>query len=178
MSRKKIKVSTHARIRARERLDVHHHTNVNKELNNAITYGHPLADYEGDFAKFLQYKKQRNRTNVGIKVYKDNIVIYRNKTIITAYAVPERFIPTDNYLRINYVNNPYLKKLIDLVGKDNIEYQVFPPPKVGKSYVTGLYVNDMFEGFGIGTTEDKSINHICRAYIRRNFNEGEGEDDS
>lgn len=177
MSRKKIKVTTHARIRARERLDIHHHTNVNKEFNNAITYGHPLADYEGDFARFLQYKKRHNKAGVGIKVFKDTVVIYRNKTIITTYSVPDKFKPTDQYLKISYAYMPYLEELIKLVGKENIEYQVFPPAKGAKSFVTGLYVYDVFEGFGVGTSEDKSVNHICRAYLRKVSKEGE-EDDS
>lgn len=177
MSRKKIRVTTHARLRARERLDVHHHTNVNKELNNAITYGHPLADYKGDFARFLQYKKKHNKAGVGIKVYKDNIVIYRNKTIITTYTVPDKYKPTDNYLKVSYASIPYLEELIEVVGKDNIDYQVFPPSKKGNSYVAGLCVKDVFEGFGIGISEDKAINHICKSYLKKISKEGD-EDDS
>ena len=177
MTRKKIKVSSHARERARERLDVHHHTDVNKELNNAVMYGHPLNDYTGEFARFLENKKKHNRGNVGFKVYKETILVYRNKTIITTYKVPDKFLPTDNYLRSSYAYTPYVKKLYDIYGEDKIEYKVFPPGKNGGSYTTGLFIDDVFIGFGMGTTQEKSINAVCRSHLKRINIESDDKDE-
>lgn len=177
MSRKKLRVTTHARIRARERLEVSSHAEVNKTLNNALTYGHPIADFDGDFARFLESKKKKCKSGVGIKVYMETVVFYRNKTIITTYKVPDKYQPSDEYLKVNYANDPWLGKLYELVGKENVEYQVFPPSNSGDPYVTGLVVFDRFEGYGMGKSQWKSINHACRAYVKRYLKESEGRDE-
>lgn len=191
MTRKKIKVSSHARERARERLDVSSYSDVNKAFNDAKNYGHPISDYEGKLRTFLDIKKEKNKKGITIKVHKDNIFIYRNNKMITTYRLPEAFIPSNNFLRCNNPDNEqikpvkefkmvpiYLAKLYEIYGKDNVEFEVVPPSEFGGSYTTCLYINNEFVGFGLGTTKEKSINHSAKAYLKReNLLESEEEAD-
>lgn len=173
MSRRKLKVTTHARLRARERLGVYSHAEVNKRLNDALTYGQPITAFKGDFAEYLDKKKYKCKSGVGLKVFMDTLVFYKGKTILTTYKVPKKYLPTSEYLAKNYVNDPWLGKLYELVGKDKVDYKVFPPSKEGDLYITGLYVDDVFEGYGIGKSQWKSINHACRACVKKMLKEEE-----
>ncbi len=176
MSRKKLKVTTHARLRARERLGVYSHSEVNKRLNDALTYGQTVGDYRGDFAEFLKNKKNKCKIGVSLKVYMETLVFYKGKTVLTTYKVPKKFVPTSDYLAKNYINDPWLGKLCELVGRENVDYKVFPPKVEGELYVTGLYVNDMFENYGMGKSQWKSINHACRSCVKRLLKEEDDKD--
>jgi hypothetical protein len=175
MTRKKIRVTKHAKERAGERLGISYQSQVRKNFNKAIQYGKSPDCFRGPFADYLQSKKAKQRGNVGIKVYDGSIVIYRNHTVITTFKVPAQYRPTSQYLPANWNNNTfpndgelvYLNKLCTLCGGENVDYEVFPPSGDEGSYITGLYINDMFEGFGRGTTEAKSINAVARAYLKR-----------
>lgn len=175
MTRKKIRVTKHAKQRAGERLGVSFHAQVNKTFNKAIQYGKSADNYRGPFADYLQAKKAKQKGNTSLKVYDGFIVIYRNKTIITTFKIPEQFKPVSQYLASNWEEAMlpgngslvYLNKLCSLCGRENVDYEVFPPSGEETSYITGLYVNDMFEGFGRGTTEAKSINAVARSYLKR-----------
>ena len=120
MSRKKLRVTNHARVRVKERLNISSKKNISKVLNDALLFGHPAADYFGDFADYLKYNKSKYSDHTGLKVYLNYMVFYHNKTIITTYKVPKKFLPCEKYLRRNSLYNrcPYLKRLYDLVGYD------------------------------------------------------------
>lgn len=178
MTRKKIKVSSHARERARERLDVSSYSEVNKAFNDAKKYGHPISDYEGKLRKFLDIKSEKNKRGTILKIHKDNLFIYRNNKMITTYRLPEAFIPSNNFLKSKQVSEKapnkvlesipvYLGKLYEIYGEDNIDYEIVLPNEFGGSYTACLYVNDEFVGFGLGTTKEKSINHSAKAYLKR-----------
>ena len=168
MSRPRFKVTDHARKRARERLDVSYHAEVNKEYRNALRYGHPVAEYEGEFLKFLTYKKNSNSRrskNTGIKVFKDTIFIYRGRTIITTYKVPEKFKPTSRYLHKNYVETEMIKELNEKYGVDNVSLEVFPPSKKGEVYTVLLFVKDVLVSIGTGKNELKAKNSAIKVHF-------------
>ena len=177
MSRKKIRVTSHARSRAKERLDVAFHTEVNKKFNDAIKYGHTVKDYVGEFATYLSYKNKKQKRGVVLKVHGDLIILYRTHTVITTYKVPPKFLPTSQYLRANYEEFVYLQELYKEVGKENVDYEVFEPSLGDSNYVTGLYVNDIFEGFGRGTTKAKSINNVAKSYLKKLGREVEDDEE-
>jgi hypothetical protein len=168
MTRRKIKVTSHARSRARERLGVSYHAQVNKSFNDAIRYGHPMQDFNGEFSVYLARKKLKYGKNLGIKVYMDIIVIYRNKTVITTYKVPDKFQPASKYLRssANRINNdlPYLAMLRERLGT----HEITTESKLNQDglFRTALYVRGEFIRFGLGKTECKSINNAIKSYIK------------
>ncbi len=180
MSRKKLRVTNHARVRVKERLNISSKKNISKVLNDALLFGHPAADYFGDFADYLKYNKSKYSDHTGLKVYLNYMVFYHNKTIITTYKVPKKFLPCEKYLRRNslYTRCPYLKRLYDLVGYDKVEYEQFFPDKEGDPYVTGLVVNGIFDCFGLGTDKFKSLNHACRQCVKRILKESEENNES
>ena len=95
-----MRVTTHSRIRTRERFEITHHASVNKFLAKALTHGHKIDKYTGAFAEYLEHKKRRNKST-GIKVYDNIIILYRGRYVITVYEAPKRFVPTSNYLKCN-----------------------------------------------------------------------------
>lgn len=160
----KVKSSKHAKYRANERLNVAYKAKRNQLFNRALKYGHPPADFTGEFRMYLESKK-KNKKNVGVKVYDNNIFIYKNKLMITVFPVPERFIPTQDNLSSYIKGNPLLMKLLEVVNKEDVLLEVVIKDK--NSYVSALTIDDIFENFGIGTTETKSKNNAIRAYLKR-----------
>ena len=71
-----VRVTTHAKERASERLNVAYKAKRNKLFNRALKYGHPPADFAGEFEGYLNSKKKQK--GVGVKVYDGNIYIYKN----------------------------------------------------------------------------------------------------
>ena len=168
MSRKRFKVTDHARKRAKERLDVSFHAEVNKEYKNALRYGHPVLDYEGDFKKFLLYKKNSSKNrkkNTGIKVFKEIVFIYSGRTMITAYKVPEKFKPTSRYLRKNYKESEQIGELNNKYGVDNVKMEVFPPSIKGEVYTVLLFIDDILVSIGTGSNELKAKNSAVKIHF-------------
>lgn len=162
MSRRKLRVTTHARIRARERMNLSYHSEVNKEYNNALRYGHPVDKYRGDFAKFLSYKKNQKKNKArGLKVYKDMVFIYNGKTVLTSYPVPEKFRPTSKYLAWNYkennvVKSPLVEQIENEYGIDNVNIEIFPPSIEGEVYIALLFIKDVLMAMGTGKSEERA----------------------
>ena len=171
MSRKKLKVSVHARERAKERLDLSFHSEVNKRFNDALKYGNPTDKFKGDFYTYLVWKrKHQKRPGTSLKVFMDNIVVYRNQTIITTYKVPAKFLPTSDFLKYRYIvlndlGSSNLFKKYKLSG-EGVEIEIFPPSDEG-DFVAGLYVNDIFEGFGSGKTRYDAVECVLMSYLNK-----------
>lgn len=166
-----VKVTKHARRRANERLDVTHKAETTKLFKRALKYGHPLVDFAGEFGEYLKAKK---KNNFGVKVYNDNIFIYKNKTMITVFPVPEKYLPIKEYYTDYIKNNPLLMRLYEVVDKNDVLLEVIIKDK--NNVVSGLTINDIFENFGIGKTEIKSKNNAIKAYLKR-IGELKEEDD-
>ena len=162
-----LKVSNHAKRRVSERLNVSHKAKRNQLLNRAIKYGHSYDEFRGDFLDYLTVKKNRKKSNIGIKVYDNNIYIYQGKTIITVFPVPKKYLPTDNYLRCNY---HYLEELYKYVDKKDVLIEKVLEDKNG--VVTAINIKDIFENFGIGKNERKSRENAVNTYLKKLKKEG------
>lgn len=170
MTKPRFRVTRHARDRAKERLNVSYHAEVNKEYKNAIRYGHPIVDYDGDFLKFLKYKKAHNkRKNIGIKVYKDVVFIYNGRVMITSYKVPEKFKPTSNYLKNKNKKIPFesehISNLYNTYGIDNVVFEVIKPDKTCLVYKVNLYINEELVSCGTGKKELKAKNSAIKIHL-------------
>lgn len=157
-----LKVSNHAKRRVSERLNVSHKAKRNQLLNRALKYGHNYDEYKGDFLDYLTIKKNRKKSNIGIKVYDNNIYIYQGKIVITVFPVPKKYIPSDYYLRQNY---HYLEELYKYVDKEKVLLE-----KVlenDNEVVTAINIDGYFENFGIGKNEQKSRENAVNIYLRK-----------
>lgn len=166
-----VRVSAHAKERANERLNVAYKAKRNKLFNRALKYGHPPADFAGEFESYLSSKKKQK--GVGVKVYDGNIYIYKNKLVITVFPVPEKYLPVSDNFASYIKDNPYLMKLYNVVNKDDVLLEVIQRDSNG--IVAGLYVSDVFENFGIGSTEIKAKNNAIKSYLKRIGKLEEGE---
>jgi len=159
-----VRVSKHAKFRAKERLDVAYKSKRNQLFNRALKFGHPVNDFAGEFRDYLDSKKKKHK-NIGIKVYDNNIFIYKNKLVITVFPVPEKYLPIKDNFASFIKDNPCLMKLYKVVDKEDILLEVVIRDK--ENIVTGLYIGDTFENFGVGKTEIKSRNNAIKSYLKR-----------
>lgn len=167
----RVKVSHHAKQRANERLDVAYKAERNKLFKRALKYGHPSADFAGEFAKYLESKKRDK--GVGAKVYDNNIYIYRNKTIITVFPVPDKYIPINEHFASYLKNNPLLMKLYEVVDKEDILLEIILKDK--NNVTCALFIDDEFQNFGVGKTEIKAKNSAIKFYLNNNERLKEGD---
>lgn len=168
-----VRVSQHAKVRAKERLDVAYKSKRNQLFNRALRYGHPATDFAGEFRDYLDSKKKKHK-NIGVKVYDNNVFIYKNRLVITVFPVPEKYLPVKDNFASFIKNNPCLMKLYKVVDKDDILLEVVIKDK--ENIVTGLYIGDQFENFGVGQTEIKSRNNAIKSYLKRIGKLEEGEE--
>lgn len=92
---KNIYVSTHASIRMKERIG-----NIKKDktyLRYVIRNGKTKKDFKGDFYYYILQKESIKDKKV--KIYKNFVYIFNKCShgLITAYSVPEEFLPTEQY---------------------------------------------------------------------------------
>lgn len=170
-----VKVSKHARRRAKERLNVSYKAERNKLFNKALRFGHNTNEFAGEFLDYLNSKTQKHK-NTGIKVYDGNIYIYsnRNKLVITTYPVPQKFLPIQEQFASYLKNNQCLMRLYDVVDKSNVYIETICSDK--ENVITALYIQDIFMNYGVGKTEVKSRNNAIKAYLKKVGKLEEGED--
>lgn len=171
-----VKSSRHAKERAGERLNIAYKAKRNQLFNRALRYGHPPNDFAGEFFDYLNNKKKRQK-GIGIKVYDKNIFIYKNKLVITVFPVPEKYLPVEENYASFIKNNQYLMRLYKVVNKEDIIIEVVQRDK--DNVVTGLFISDEFQNFGIGKTEIKSRNNAIKLYLKGigKLEEGENIDE-
>lgn len=159
-----VKVSKHAKERCTERLNIAYKAKRNQLFNRALKYGHPPADFAGEFADYLETRKNKGK-NIGVKVYDGNVFIYKNKLVITVFPVPDKYLPVKDNFASYIKNNPYLMKLYEVVDKDDVLLEIVQRDSDG--VVAGLFVEDQFENFGMGQTEIKAKNNAIKSYLKR-----------
>ena len=131
-------VSKHAQKRIEERLKENNSSKV-KLFKSAIKSGNEKECYCGDFYKYLYGKSLKGQK---IKVYNNNIFIMtrKGKILITVYPVPNRFIPTEQYLinkekSIVYYNiHKFYNKEIKLLIDQKIKASGILKKIIGSSY--------------------------------------------
>ena len=168
-----VKSSRHAKERAGERLNIAYKAKRNKLFNRALRYGHPPNDFAGEFFDYWNNKKKRQK-GIGIKVYVRNIFIYKNKLVITVFPGPEKYLPIEENYASFIKNNQYLMRLYKVVNKEDIIIEVVQRDK--DNVVTGLFISDEFQNFGVGKSEIKSRNNAIKLYLKRIGKLEEGED--
>lgn len=91
-----IRISNHSKKRIIERTeDVNFIAEAKKIAKQAFLSGKTINDYQKyqDFYNYLRAKKSQ-ANNCTIRVYKNNIFIWRgkNKTLVTAYPIPKIYV--------------------------------------------------------------------------------------
>lgn len=103
------RITTHGKNRVKERVTVNRYKN---EIRNVRDNGKSMYEYRGRFFQFLMSKHKIRQCK--IKVYQHRIYIFSKNTkrLITAYSIPNKYIPTSNYEIGNNVFNKiiYLKR--------------------------------------------------------------------
>ena len=94
---KHVIVSSHAKMRAAERMNVSRRNDVHHFFRMALTSGKSPHDFNGKFKNYL-LKKLKNNPYKAIKIYGDFMYIHKGKNLITMYPVPSRFLPITDYL--------------------------------------------------------------------------------
>lgn len=106
----KYKPTRHALVRASARLGLGNKFNTSKYLKDAVNHGRHPGDFKGDFFEYLMQIKYAKKTKgISIRVYNNSVVVYNKRSgkIITTYQVPQRFLPTKNYLHTSIYNRRY-----------------------------------------------------------------------
>lgn len=167
-----VRVSQHAKDRAKERLDLSYKAERNKLFARALRYGHPPADFAGEFKQYVENRKRGK--GVGAKIYDNTVFIYKNKTIITVFPVPDKYLPIREHFASYIKDNPLLMKLYEVVDKEDVCLEIITKDK--ENCVAGLVIEDMFENYGVGQTEIKAKNNAIRAYLKKIGKYEEGEE--
>lgn len=159
-----VRVSQHAKFRAKERLDVAYKSKRNQLFNRALRYGHPSTHFAGEFKDYLEVKKKKHK-NIGVKVYDNNIFIYKNNLIITVFPVPNKYLPVkDNFASVIRENKD-LMQLYRVINKDDVSLEIVQKDNV--NIVAGLFIDDVFQNFGVGPTELKAKNNAIQIYLTK-----------
>lgn len=119
----KFSISNHAQERYTDRYYIG--KNIKREFKKAILLGNCPQDYCGDFKDFLLSKEKKNK--IKIKVYRDFLFIHKNRKLITIYAVPKKYQPARQFLRVEEKKN-MLKELVlkeEELKANNIDYNFF-----------------------------------------------------
>lgn len=104
------KPTKHALARASSRLGLGDKFNTSKYLKDAVNHGRPIGDFKDAFYEYLmQIKYAKKSRGISIRVYQNTAVVYNKRSgkIITTYKVPQRFLPTKNYLHTSIYNRRY-----------------------------------------------------------------------
>lgn len=94
MSKKHRILTTHSKNRLNNRLNLSRKNEYMKLFNQAIQYGkspHELQD--GELKKYLFSKMcMCNKRGFKLKLYHNIVFIHKNKTLITVYELPKKFL--------------------------------------------------------------------------------------
>ena len=159
----RIQSTSHAKQRLKKRQDIGNKNQREKLLFKVKQYGLVAENFIGDFKKFLKGKQRKPNTQ--IKVYEDFIYIIGNKRLITSYEVPARFLPTKKWMKKTYNGLSLYETLLDYLKEE--EFEIIVITKDSSGYTVGLVINDVFENYGIGTTENKAVNNAIKTYLNR-----------
>ena len=93
-------ITHHAKQRSNERTD-YSIPELKKASSFALKHGYKIRAFSGELYDYL-YSKQIRGADYIVRVYENNIYIFdaRLKRLLTIYAVPEEYLPVENYLHI------------------------------------------------------------------------------
>lgn len=158
-----VKIGNHAKQRASERLDVSTKNERVKLFKIAMHSGIPTHDFKDELFDYLI--KKHNKPGVGIKVYQDNIYVYKNKFVITVFPIPDRFKPVEQYYKNERNINPIILSFKKLTKDYKVELTVAIKKK--DDVTVCLHVNDEFECFGQGTDVTKAKINAMENYLKK-----------
>ena len=172
----KVKLSKHAKVRAKQRLNISHKPDRTKQFKQALLHGVHYTKYCGDFYTYLENKKKKHSANIGIKIFNNNIYIYKGKLVITVYPVPNKYRPVDQYLTSFLKSSPLVDELYKQLDKKEVSFEVMSRDSSGVT--CGLFINNEFINFGIGKNDISARNSAIKNYldsIKKNVGEDSEE---
>lgn len=127
----KYNITKHGKERLRERSEYSRSSEIHSLFARALKSGKSPADLNEPLASFC---RARLSNGAQIKVYSGMIFIYRGKTLITAYGVPDKYmiqVEVDKYIKSNHKKVYELKAnvLLERIYKDieNLIVEMYIP---------------------------------------------------
>lgn len=156
---KSVIISSHARQRAAERLELSRRDDVVHKFRHAIMYGLSPSCFKGPFNQYLQSKLRKN-SHCTIKIYSDFVYIHRNKKLITMFPVPEKYLPVKQWLPANYnkiieVENEPELQLKRLYHSGDFKFYIKNPGKNGNTYLVALVIKEELASVSRGKDLEK-----------------------
>lgn len=153
----------HSKQRLHERQNLSKKNEVKDILTQVPQHGKNPEEFAGEFRDFLIVKRGKPEKRIKIKVYNNNIYIYRNHSLITSYPVPKRFLPVEQW----YPMSGSLKHKSNIL-KTNVDIESYDIRVIGsnKDYVAALYVDNVFECFGTGTNINDAKENALDTYFK------------
>lgn len=158
----RIQSTSHAKQRLKKRQDIGNKNLREKLLFKVKQYGLLPDAFIGEFKKYLKGKLRKPNTQ--IKVYENFIYIIGNKRLITSYQVPDKYLPIKKWLKKTYNNSQLYIELLDYLKEEDFEIVLLHKDK--DEYIVGLVVKDVFENYGVGSTEIKAVNNAIKTYLQ------------
>lgn len=97
-----IELTMHAQIRIKERCGAKG-DNITKIANSAYFKGKGIQECEKRIGKYLQAILKHSQGNY-IKLWKNNIFIFRDEKLLTVYPIPQKILSSSNKKRRFYEN--------------------------------------------------------------------------
>lgn len=88
LTRRKYTLTNHGKNRIKERSNVSDLKDIERLFADAVHHGKTWNSFEPPFSDFLKSKVHNSK----VKVFKNMVFIYKGKTLITSYMVPEKYI--------------------------------------------------------------------------------------
>lgn len=167
---KSVNITYHAKERLTERADIHGNKEQSKLFKNALNYGYCVSQFTGPLYDYLQaVLNQRKYTNV--KVFLDKVFIYRNKTLITSWNLPDKYIPSALFLKKHdkLFEEPVFLKLYKILDRDKLEFNVILINSDDNNvcYTTSISYNGELIRFGSGKDELSSYTDAIESYLKK-----------
>ena len=151
-----IKGTHHANKRISQRLNITRKKERAQSFTNAVRKGFPRSRFSGSFRQYLDSK---SKNNMSVKVYNNFVYIHKNKTVITVFPVPKKYLPVEDYLA-NFMNSPLLENLYKLVNPKRVSFT-----RISKDTNVLLYSLNI-DGLPVATGEDLLMNVAKENAIR------------
>ena len=115
--RKRNRLTSHGKKRISERINATSKTTLKLKPYDlsriAYMNGKSKDDFEGKFKQYIESKSKKGRK---VKIYSNYVYIYSNKKLLTLFAVPDKYLPIQQYEKNNILNkiDLYYDKLISI----------------------------------------------------------------
>ena len=169
---KSVVISTHARQRAAERLNMSRRDEIVHQFRQAYMYGISPSTFNGEFKNYLIRKQQKNKSCT-IKVFCDFIYVMRNKKLITMFKVPDKYLPIKKYLSsgvqdILEIETPAELKLRKLYKKSRFNFYIKEIKQHKNWYTVALVLDNSLAAVSTGKGLDKQKMSCVKQYFNEN----------